>query len=243
MSDASRVAASDLASAAYCPRQLYYVRREDDRSPPPEVVERQRLAFRYPELREASDEALAGLPIRVPPDEYRENLDRLAERPYWDELCDPARRDLLLTGKDCRGVAHKVLERGDDGTGDASTDAKKAEDSGDDPPVPVLVSGGEPAETGVWEPQAVRAVGVAKMLAWERGREIPEALVEYPAFGVVRRVRLTVRRTARYRRVLRAIRAIDGPPARVGDDAKCAACDYRTECGVRTRSLRSLLGR
>lgn len=242
MSDASRVAASDLACAAYCLRQLYYVRRENDRSPPPEVVERQRLAFRYPELREASDEALAELPIAVAPDEYRENLDRLAGRPYWDELCDPAHRDLLLTGKDCRGVAHKVLERGDAGTGDASTDAKEAENPVDDPPVPVLVSGGEPAEAGVWEPQAVRAVGVAKMLAWERGREIPAALVEYPAFGVVRRVRLTVRRTARYRRVLRAIRAIDGPPARVGDDAKCAACDYRTECGVRTRSLRSLLG-
>lgn len=240
MSDASRVAASDLASATYCPRQLYYARREDDRSPPAEVVEKQRLAFRYPESRAASDDELRDLPIAVPPAEYRANLDRLAERPYWDELRDPTHRDLLLTGKDCRGVAHKVLESSDDTSADGG-DAEAAEPEGD-PPVPVLVSGGEPPESGVWEPQAIRAVGVAKMLAWEWSREVPEALVEYPAVGVVRRVRLTIRRTARYRGVLRTIEAMDGPPARVNDDAKCDACDYRSQCGVRTRSLRSLFG-
>jgi CRISPR-associated exonuclease Cas4 len=237
MSDASWVAASDLATATFCPRQLYYARQADDRSPPPEEKAKQSLAFRYPELRAMSDDELRNLPLSVPLPEYRENLDRLAERPDWAELCDPSGRDVLLTGKDCRGIADKILERGsDEGDGGESDGAPPV------PPVPTLVSGGEPPENGVWEPQAVRAVGIAKMLAWERGREIPHALVEYPTAGVVRRVRLTVRRTARYRGVLRTVQAIDGPPARIGDDAKCKACDYRAECGVKTRSLRSLFG-
>ena len=83
---------------------------------------------------------------------------------------------------------------------------------------------------------------MAKALAWERGREIPSALVEYPAHGVVRAVRLTTRNKAAYRETVRTLEAVDGPPPRIDDEAKCDACDYREECGVRTRSLRSLLG-
>lgn len=244
MSDAY-VAASVLATATYCPRQLYYARREDDLAPPPEVAETQALADRYPELLDASDAELADLPLCVTPDEYRANLTRLAERPYWDELVDPSGREVLLTGKDCRGIAHKVLEMGggeeeeDDKDGEAEAESETAQGP---PPIPTLVSAGEPAGSGVWAPQSVRAVAIAKMLAWERSREIPRAFVEYPAAGVVREVKLSVRRTARYRGVLRTVQAMDGPPARIRDTGKCKACDYRTECGVRTRSLRSLVG-
>ena len=83
---------------------------------------------------------------------------------------------------------------------------------------------------------------MAKALAWERKREIPEAMVEYPAHGVVRRVGVTTRNRAAYRRTVRTVRGIDGPPPRIDDAARCDACDYREECGVRTRSLKSLLG-
>ncbi|TKX86000.1 hypothetical protein EXE43_10740, partial [Halorubrum sp. SS5] len=72
-------------------------------------------------------------------------------------------------------------------------------------------------------------------------REVDRALVEYPAVGVVREVRLTTRKKAAYRTALRAARSIDGPPPRVDDD-RCDACDYAAECGTRRRSLRSLLG-
>lgn len=220
------VAASALARATYCPRQLYYARREDDRSPPPAVAERKALAFRYPALRGAANSDIRDLPISVPPDEYRENLDRLAEREDWGALADPPIRDALLTGKDCRGIADKVLP-GDDA---------------DSPPVPTLVAAGEPPEHGVWEPHGVRATAIAKMLAWERGREVPEALVEYPVVGVVRSVRVTARRAGRYRQALRTVREMDGPPPRLSNDAKCESCDYLDECGVKTRSLRSLFG-
>jgi CRISPR-associated exonuclease Cas4 len=212
----------DLARAAYCPRQCYYARRDEDDEPPPSMRERRELAFRYPSLRRATDSALSTEPIERPPAAYRSALDALAARDDWEGLIDPAARAVLLEGRECRGVAHKILHG--------------------DPPTPTFVSPGRPPERGVWRPQRVRAVAMAKALAWEREREIPWALIEYPAYGVVRAVRLTTRNRAAYRETVRTVRGMDGPPPRIDDDAKCDTCDYREECGVRTRSLRSLLG-
>ncbi|MFB6220490.1 MAG: hypothetical protein ABEH90_03540 [Halolamina sp.] len=231
------VAASALGRAVYCPRQLYYARKTGDFEPPDEVTERRELAFRYPTLRGADDVTLRSLPLAVESAAFRANLDRLADSRRWEALVNPIERDVVLTGKDCRGVAHKLL----DGAA-VSENEPGGEEDVDPPPVPSLVSGGVPPPQGVWEPQAVRAVALAKALAWEREREIPRALVEYPAVGVVRRVRLTTRRTARYREALRTVRSLDGPPPRLSDSAKCDGCEFQEECGVRSRSLRSLLG-
>jgi CRISPR-associated exonuclease Cas4 len=222
-----------VAVAAYCPRQLYYARRDDDRAVPPEARARIDLAFRYPALADAPDATLRRLPIRRSPAAYRRNLDRLRDRDDFDALADPDRERAFVSGKDCHGTVQKLLAGG---AGD-----ERSSDDDAAPPVPTVVSPGEPPENGVWEPQSVRAVAVAKAVAWERGREVPRALVEYPSVGAVREVRLTTRTKAAYRRALRAARAIDGPPGRVDDD-RCSACDYRETCGVGRRSLRSLLG-
>ncbi|MFB6079704.1 MAG: Dna2/Cas4 domain-containing protein [Haloferacaceae archaeon] len=211
------VAFSDLARAAYCRRQLYYARRDDDRGPPPEVRARRRLAFRYPEVRDGGPVPEA---VAVEPSVYRERIDRLAARDDWAALVAPAGRRVRLDGKDCHGVAHKVLAA---------------------PPRPSVVSPGAPPDRGVWRPQRVRAVATAKALAWERERPVERALVEYPAHGVVRTVELTTRTKAEYRRTLRAVRRTGGVPPRTDDRAKCGSCAYRERCGVRTRSLRSLL--
>jgi len=238
---------SDLARAAFCPRQLYYARRDDDRSVPPEARARIELAFRYPDLVDAPDRRLRRLPIRRSPAAYRRNLAQLRERSIYDRLVDPFRTRAFVSGRDCHGTVHKVLapvtEDGDDAHGDEAhaADPRGDEAHVDGPPIPVLVSPGEPPDRGVWEPQSVRAVAAAKALAWEHERPIPRTFVEYPTVGVVREVELTVRRKATYRRALRAVRAIDGPPSRV-DDARCEECDYRDRCGVGRRSLRSLLG-
>jgi CRISPR-associated exonuclease Cas4 len=215
---------TDLAVAAYCPRQLYYARRADDRSPPASVGRVRDLAFRYPELRDADDATLASSPIDRSPADYRAALDALASRDEWPELADPTARDVYLTGKDCHGVAHKLLA------------------DGDGPPTPTLVSPGEPPDRGVWEPQRVRAVAAAKALSWERGATVERTLVEYPAHGVVRTVRATTRNRAAYRKALRVAETLDGPPPRLRDREKCESCAYREQCGVTTRSLRSLLG-
>ncbi|GAA0465469.1 CRISPR-associated protein Cas4 [Halococcus dombrowskii] len=212
---------SDLRSAAYCPRQCYYRRQDDDRGPPPEVEQRRELAFRYDELLDGAD--LADAPIAVTPTQLRTNLSCAKARfDAFDELSDPTGRDVLLTGKDCRGIAHKILEL--------------------DTPVPSLVSAGSPPENGVWQPQTVHAVAAAKALAYERETPVERAFVEYPTYGVIREVALTTRRKAAYRTAIRTLESIDGPPPRLDDRSKCESCEYREECGVKTRSLRSLLG-
>ena len=211
----------EVETAAYCPRKLYYRRRDGEPDVPDGVDDVRRLAFEYDELRSV-DAAVLAAPIEVSPGTYRERLERLADRiDYWDALVDPPRRDVLLTGRECRGVAHKVLQ---------------------EPLVPVLSFAGDPPEEGVWEPQTVRLVAAAKALSWERERPIERAVAEYPAHGVVREIGLTVRRKAAYRKAVRIAETIDGPPSRVDSDAKCAPCEYREGCGTRTRSLASMLG-
>ncbi len=211
---------SDLATAAYCSRKLYYRRREDDYDPPPGVEAVRSLAFRYPELL-APDADLDTVPIERSPTNYRSALGSAKARlDRWEELVDPPERRVLLEGKDCRGVAHKLLS---------------------EPPAPAIVSTGSPPERGVYEPQSVRATAAAKALAWERKRPVETAYVEYPAYGEIRRLRMTTRRKARYRRTLRAARSLDGPPPRLRNDDRCRACEYRDQCGTRSRSLRSLL--
>lgn len=223
----SLVAFSDLRTAAYCPRKLYYARQQRDRGPPAEVATIRELAFRYEELIEASDRELAAEPIAVSPRSYRENLARARDsierrsEERWGALRAPASRDVLATGRHCRGVVHKVLA---------------------DPLAPSLVSAGRPPDVGVWEPQSVHAVAAAKALAWEHETPIEAAYVEYPAHGAIRRIELTTRRKATYRRALRTVRQLDGPPPRVRNRSKCEACEYAETCGVRTRTLRSLLG-
>lgn len=213
---------SDLRTVAFCPRQLYYARRDDDRSPPPEVERRRALAYRYEDLLDADDATLSTLPIALDPEPFRQSLRRTRRRiDRFEGLVDPPRRDVLLTGRECRGVVHKCL---------------------DDPPVPSLVSAGEPPERGVWEPQSIHAVAAAKALAWERERPVERAYVEYPTHGVVRSVAIDGRRKAQYREAIRTVESLGSPPPRLGDDAKCSACEYSEQCGVETRTLRSLLG-
>ncbi|NGM68905.1 hypothetical protein G6M89_07750 [Natronolimnobius sp. AArcel1] len=221
------VAFSDLRTAAYCPRKCYYQRRQDqdDREPPPSVESIRALSSRYADLLEADLETLAEEPFALEPAAYQRRLettrDRLQADGQWERLCDPEVRNTLLTGRDCRGIVHKVLA---------------------DPLEPVLVSTGKPPEQGVWEPQSVQAVAAAKALGWEHETPIERAWLEYPAYGVIRSITLTTRRKARYRRALRTVRGMDGPPARTSNRSKCEHCEFADECGVRTRTLRSLLG-
>ncbi|WP_135823545.1 CRISPR-associated protein Cas4 [Halorussus ruber] len=220
----SKIAFSDLSTAAYCPRKLYYRRRDGDFEVPEEVAERRELAFRYEELLATPRDALADLPLAVGPAEFRANLDRARSRfaDEWDAIRDPSERERLTEGKDCRGIVHKVLDLG--------------------VPTPAMVFTGDPPEEGVWESQSVRAVAAAKALSWEFETPVERAFVEYPTHGEIRELRLHARRKASYRTAMEAVRALDGPPPRLTNDAKCKPCEYRTECGVKTRSLKSLLG-
>lgn len=64
----------DLETAAYCPRKLYYRRREDDPDPVPETVKaRRELAFEYERLLEDRS-LLQEAPIAVTPTQYQSRL-------------------------------------------------------------------------------------------------------------------------------------------------------------------------
>lgn len=223
----SHVPFSDLRTAAYCPRKCYYQRTRDDvdREPPPNVEAIRGLEPRYEDLLETPPGGLEDEPIAVPASRYRKRLgetrERLEANGDWSRLRTPRERDVLATGRHCRGVVHKVLEN---------------------PLEPVLVSAGEPPDEGVWETQSVHAVAAAKAIAWEGQTPVDRAWLEYPAYGEIRSVDLTTRRKARYRRTLRTVRELDGPPARTDNRSKCDACEFAPQCGVRTRTLRSLLG-
>jgi len=212
-----------IETAAYCPRKLYYRQQTADEEVPAEVGARRDLAFAYEQLLD-DDDAVRGAPIAVTPTQFRSNLGCSRARldaADWKRLLDPAARDAFLSGRDCHGRAHKRL------TG---------------PPSASLVFTGKPPEQGVWHPQSVRLVAAAKALAWEEEAEIERVFAEYPAYGVIREVTVDTRRTAEYREAVRIADAMDGPPARTDNAAKCEACEFSGRCGVRTRSLRSLLG-
>ena len=210
----------EVETAAYCPRKLYYRRRQPDEETPPDVRRRRELAFRYGRLLD-DDAALREAPIAVTPTQFRSNLGCAKARlDAWPDLVDPEERDAFLSGRECRGIAHKLLPG----------------------PSLSLVFAGDPPEQGVWEPQSVRLVAAAKALSWERETPVERVYAEYPAHGVVRAVDLGTRRRAAYREAVRVADAVDGPPARVDSDAKCSPCEYRKQCGTRTRSLRSLRG-
>ena len=213
----------EVETAAYCPRKLYYRRRSPDpEEVPQEVTARRELAFRYEQLL-ADDRAIDEAPIAVTPTQFRSRLGCAKARlDAWESLVDPPDRDVFLEGRDCRGIAHKLL--------------------GGDPPSLSLAFTGAPPENGVWHPQSVRLMAAAKALSWERETSVEQVYAEYPAYGVIRKVDVSVRRTAEYREAVRIAEAIDGPPARTEDRAKCEPCEYQSECGVKTRSLRSLLG-
>jgi len=212
----------ELETAAYCPRKLYYRRRDGPPEVPEEIAQIRRLARDYERLL-TDDAALLSAPVEPDPATVRKRLraarDRLDD---WAALADPVETDVYLSGKDARGITHKLVET----------------DTG---AIPSLVFAGKPPDQGVWEPQSVRLVAAAKALSWERERPVERTVAEYPAYGVVREVEVTARRSGQYRRALRIAESIDGPPARVDNDAKCDPCEYREQCGVRTRSLRSLL--
>lgn len=214
------VALSDLALAAFCPRKLYYARTRE-RPEPPGYETADELSTAYAAILDLGKSALAKRDIPIDAATYVSNLESTRDRlDAWEELVDPAAVDAFLVGKSVRGRADKVLE---------------------EPLAPSLVTPGEPPPEGVWKPQSVRAVGAAKALAWEREAPVERAYVEYARYGVVRAVPLTTRRKAAYRRTLRSVQAMDGPPPRLGNETKCRACEFAETCGVRTRSLRSLL--
>lgn len=173
------------------------------------MADRRALAIRYSDLLAADDADLAAEPIAVDPLEYRRNLEatraRLEEIDRWEAIREPTGQDIYVAGKDCHGIVHKILE-------------ELLE--------PSLVSVGEPPDRGIWHAQSVHAVAAAMAVAWDRQQRIETACVEYPRYGAIRRITLSTRRKAEYRRVLSTVRGMEGGPKRTANRSKCEHCEY-----------------
>lgn len=186
------------------------------------MVERRRALADDLDRLLADRSARVAAPLTVDPETWVDRMATARERvDRFEAVLDPPETGVYLEGRDARGVVHAVLA---------------------DPPEPVLVSAGSPPETGVYDPQSVRATAAAHALAEREGRSIDHGVVAYPAAGVIRRISVGARRRGRYREVQRTIAAMDGPPARASADAKCESCEFSETCGTPTRSVRSLLG-
>ena len=243
-----------VETAAYCPRKLYYRKRSPAEETPEAVTRLRDLASAY-ETVLADERALQSAPIEVTPTQFRTQIGRARARlttEEWNALCTPVARDILLTGRECRGRIHKLLHIDTDAS-DSTPDAQErttletdedAFDLSDSERLSLsLVFAGRPPETGVWHAQSVRLMAAAKALSWECQTQIKRVFVEYPAYGVIREIAVDARRTAAYREAVRIADALDGPPGRTNNRKKCSPCEFQPQCGVRTRSLRSLLGR
>lgn len=81
---------TDLATAAYSPRKLYYPLREGHSDVPDEVEAVGRLARRYESLLDAGTE-LDDEPIAIMPTQYCSNLGSAKARlDVWQDLADPS---------------------------------------------------------------------------------------------------------------------------------------------------------
>lgn len=210
---------SELALGAYCLRKLHY-RRQRPSTDKHSTSDTWDLANRYPELLTTSVPASR---LGTDPETVATNLRRARDRyqTAWPSLLNPQVRDRLIAGVDCRGRVAKVLDT--------------------EPQSPTLVSPGRPPENGVWHPHSVKAVAAARALALQSGRQIDRAFLEYPKHGVIRAVHMTTRRVTEYRRTLKAVKNLRTPPARTDNASKCQSCEYQEDCGVQSRSLRSML--
>lgn len=212
----------DIEAAAYCPRKLYYRRTTPEEEDIPDIVgKRREIAFQYEQLLTDGD-ALREAPLEVTPTQLRSRLGCARARlDRWDDLVDPDDSQVFLSGRECHGIAHKLLQS---------------------PPSLSLVFAGDPPDEGIWKPQSARLMAAAKALSWEEETAVDTVYAEYPAHGIIRQIDVDARRTAAYREAVRIADSIDGPPARTKNRSKCAPCEYQSQCGVKTRSLRSLLG-
>ncbi|ERG89198.1 MAG: hypothetical protein J07HX5_01352 [halophilic archaeon J07HX5] len=211
----------DLETAVYCPRKLYYRRRAGDTSAVPDGDRPCReLAFEYERLL-ANTDHLREAPIVPTPTQYRSRLGRAKARLNWQRLVDPVEHEVVVTGRECCGIVDKLLAG----------------------PTVSLVFTGRPPAVGVRASQSVRLVAAAMALAHEYETTVDTTVAEYPAYGVIRPVDITPPRRAAYHEALAVADAVDGPPSRTQAGSKCKACAYSGRCGVRTRSLTSLLDR
>lgn len=218
----------ELRRAAYCPRQTYYTRHDDNESEATDVyVAVAELAHQYETFVEDPDEALrfAAELADVEPQTVEEEIDvdealaslrrlRGDDPDLWTALTHPDREQLYVEADGLRGTVDKV----------SSTDGGYVASS---------VKAGTPPRRGVWPSQRVEATGVHRLLD-ARFPAAETVHVEFPKVGEVRTLEVDDADRRRVDGLLDLLESMDPdePPRRTTERGRCSSCSYRERCGV-----------
>jgi len=225
----ARFHVSEVRRAVYCGRQAYYESgREACRVPSPETRVLREVAYLYPTVVESPDDALrraeetAGVSVSLDLTDAAEALaDEREKNPErWEAVAYPDREERYFEGESLRGTVDK-LSFGDDGEG-------------------VLVSvvkTGTPPRNGVWGSERAEAAAVQRLVS--HTHDVRGVVFEYPRVGALRHVEVGRDDARALERALERLEDIENgvPPSRTENRNKCESCDFREECGVKTKSV------
>jgi len=224
--DVSSFHVSEVRNAVYCGRQAYYeAQREACRIPSPKTRVVRELAHLYPTVVESPDEASrrarenAGVSLSL---DLSDASDALAEArddsELWDIVAYPDREERYVESDVLHGTVDK-LSFTEEGV------------------VVSVVKTGAPPANGVWQSEHVEAAAFERLVS--ATQNVRFVVVEYPRSGALRRVEVgkdDVRALERARETLEEIgKGI--PPSRTDNRSKCESCDFKQECGVKTKSV------
>lgn len=218
---------SEVRRAVYCGRQAYYEsQREACRIPSPETRVLREVAYLYPTVVESPDDALrraeemAGVSTSL---DLTDTADALAEEReenpgLWDAVAYPDREERYVESERLHGTVDK-LSFGDDGV------------------LVSVVKTGTPPQNGVWRSERVEGAAVRRMSSHEH--DIRGVVFEYPRVGAVRSVEVGRDDARALERALEKLEDIEKgvPPSRTENRKKCESCDFKDECGVKTKSV------
>lgn len=218
---------SEIRNAIYCGRQAYYeAKREACRVPSPETRVLRELAHLYPTFVESPDAALrraedtAGVSVSL---DLSDAADALAEEredcpKLWDAVARPDREERYLENGQLHGTADKLSFN-------------------DERAVVSLVKTGTPPANGVWSSERVEAAAVRELVS--TNHDVSCVVVEYPRVGALRRVEVERDDERALERALETLEEIEKgvPPSRTDNRSKCESCNFKEECGVKTKSV------
>ena len=219
---------SEVRNAVYCGRQAYYERqREACRIPTAETRVLRELAYIYPTLIDSPEDALrracetAGVSVALDISEASETLaETRDERPrLWEGVARPDREERYVENGRLRGTIDKLSFEEDEGT------------------VVSVVKTGTPPANGVWSSERVEAAAVHELAS--ANHEVGCVVFEYPRVGALRRIEVGNDDERGLERALGTLEEIDDgmPPSRTDNRTKCESCDFKKECGVKTKSV------
>ena len=224
---------SEVRNAVYCGRQAYYEsKREACRLPSPETRVLRELAYLYPTVIESPEKALrraqetAGVSVSLDLSGAADTLSgtRNDDPTLWDAVARPDREERYLkNGRLCGTVDKLSFRDGEDGERDSV--------------VASLVKTGTPPANGVWSSERVEAAAIHELVS--TNHDVSFVVVEYPRVGELRCVEVGRDDERALERAIETLEEIEEgvPPSRTDNRSKCESCDFKEECGVKTKSV------